>query len=465
MFNFPGISRREWLALCLALSCVTPLQADNRALLIGMGHYKDTSVDLGGIDIDLDLMREMARKLGYRDNQIKVLKDREVTLSHLESTFDTWLKQGTSAGDRVLIYYTGHGSQIPDENGDEEDGLDEVLTMYDVRPQRRQDRDSLEGVLVDDRFSQLLASLPNRDILVLVDACHSGTSTKSFEITPESLAFGKLQDKFYSYPGMPGNNGLAANFQSKGATMDLDTGTNYIALTAARDNEKSLASAKGSLFTHGLHKAVLEAGSDLSHITPEYLKQQAEAFVEQNVPPLKRFHPQMSGNSALATKLLVLETPTVTNWRQLERVADQFGTLPVHTNQTRFRLGERLEISVEVPKAGYLNLINVDGRDKPIILFPNPWQKESRVPAGTFQVPGHMDFELPASPPLGKNLIVALWSEIPLNLYQESGGKDTLAILSALGQDRVHKDFAPKARTTPERARHAAGKRVVEIIP
>lgn len=33
-----------------------------------------------------------------------------------------WLVQGCQSGDSLIFYYAGHGSQVPDENGDEIDG-------------------------------------------------------------------------------------------------------------------------------------------------------------------------------------------------------------------------------------------------------------------------------------------------------------------------------------------------------
>ena len=43
------------------------------------------------------------------------------------------LIDATQPGDTVLVYYSGHGSQWPDLNGDEPDRVDEAIVPYDAR--------------------------------------------------------------------------------------------------------------------------------------------------------------------------------------------------------------------------------------------------------------------------------------------------------------------------------------------
>jgi hypothetical protein len=68
------------------------------------------------------------------------------------------------AGDLFLLTYSGHGGQLPDDNGDErDDGLDETWVLYDRE-------------LLDDELYGLLAKFaPGVRVLVISDSCHSGT--------------------------------------------------------------------------------------------------------------------------------------------------------------------------------------------------------------------------------------------------------------------------------------------------
>jgi hypothetical protein len=73
--------------------------------------------------------------------------------------------------DRVIIFFSGHGSYVKDDNGDESDQLDEVLIPVDVNDlemPRRQD------VIVDDQLVQLVNALHTSTVLTFMDACYAG---------------------------------------------------------------------------------------------------------------------------------------------------------------------------------------------------------------------------------------------------------------------------------------------------
>ena len=66
-------------------------------------------------------------------------------------------------GDLVVLTYAGHGSQLPDYSGDEDDGADETWCLYDDQ-------------LVDDEIFELLSAFKaGVRVLMLSDSCHSGT--------------------------------------------------------------------------------------------------------------------------------------------------------------------------------------------------------------------------------------------------------------------------------------------------
>ena len=71
------------------------------------------------------------------------------------------------AGDTVAVTYSGHGTRVPDLDGDEPDGYDEAIVLTG-------------GPYTDDALSGDL-KIFNRDIRVVVvaDSCHSGTVTRS----------------------------------------------------------------------------------------------------------------------------------------------------------------------------------------------------------------------------------------------------------------------------------------------
>jgi hypothetical protein len=83
------------------------------------------------------------------------------------------------SGDVVVIYYSGHGSQIPDEEGDEDDGLDETIVPCDAGPNRSRREDVLD--ISDDELSLMLDQLAvrTRNINLIFDSCHAGTVSRA----------------------------------------------------------------------------------------------------------------------------------------------------------------------------------------------------------------------------------------------------------------------------------------------
>jgi hypothetical protein len=70
-------------------------------------------------------------------------------------------------GDFLFLTYSGHGGQVPDENNDEPDHLDETWCLYDTE-------------LVDDSlYGALCTFAAGVRIFVMSDSCHSETVTRS----------------------------------------------------------------------------------------------------------------------------------------------------------------------------------------------------------------------------------------------------------------------------------------------
>ena len=221
--------------------------AADRALIVGVGKYADSSMDLPGIDLDVRLMQEVAERLGF--TEIRTLTDADATYQGFLDLFETWLIRGTRDDDRVLVYVSSHGSRVRDDNGDEPDGKDEALLLHDTRVRRRK----LKRFLRDDAFGALLRRLPSRNVLVLIDACHSGTAYKAIRLDNASLGETEARTKFFDYPDVPDDDGAQADAAvvDKGAVTRGSQSDNFAFLSAAADDEQALATNKGSVFTLG----------------------------------------------------------------------------------------------------------------------------------------------------------------------------------------------------------------------
>ena len=96
---------------------------------------------------------------------------------HRVDAFREFLIKPTTKGDIVFFHYSGHGQQIPDDNGDEIDAYDESLVPSDYVSQK----DGSKNIR-DDEIGQLLDELKAKEpanVTISLDSCFSGTDRKS----------------------------------------------------------------------------------------------------------------------------------------------------------------------------------------------------------------------------------------------------------------------------------------------
>ena len=187
------------LVLICALAVVTEdraaLSAD-RALLVGVaGKPNPKQKPLQGVKNDVTLFEKtlIAVRL-FEPQQIKTLLNENATYAGVVGNFKKWLIQGSSNGDTVLFYFSGHGCQVWDEDGDEEDGKDEALCCWDSQILKKKVRRRVGGVwaeahelaftrnlLLDDEIRELLKQLHGRRVIFMSDSCHSGTVYKGID--------------------------------------------------------------------------------------------------------------------------------------------------------------------------------------------------------------------------------------------------------------------------------------------
>ena len=414
------ISRLPILALCCAGLLPLVAAAEQRALLVGVGQYATPGIDLPGIDLDIERMRDTLSRLGFQDKQIKVLIDSEATSANVIAGFSGWLKQGVQPEDRVVFYYSGHGSNIPDVDGDEDDQVDEVLVTHDMKRARVKGRATLTGVVTDDKMAALIAAIPSKQVWVIVDSCHSGTMTRAFNMQNRSLGGEPVFVKSFTYTGMP--TGKEAAF---GRSLEKSTGANFVALSAAGDGEKAIGTSVGGVFTMGLTEAIKTMSGEGKPITIKELRAQTAAYIAKKVDKDQVHHPQLSGSPALADAALKVVQPGATGGPNRKKLLEMVAAQPQHfdlaASNLRYAVDEPVKLTLKLPTRGYLNIVSVDAADVATVLFPNRYQQDNAVSAGPFALPTpQMPFELLASEPLGPTLLVAFLSNDPINFYQQS---------------------------------------------
>ena len=423
-----GIKPLGISVLSAALLLAGPAQAANRALLVGVGKYQSVS-SLSGIDIDVNIMRHWAPLLGFSD--IEVLQDQQATYANVRAALQK-LVSGMNSGDRALFYFSGHGGQFKDVNGDESDQKDEALILHDAKLSGAE----AENVLLDDEIGSLLSPINSGELLMLIDACNSGTVDKS--VSNRGLAPLDATEFAPATTGeVKGLGYIPVPAQAKAtaaAERDPPASARYVGINAAQDHEFARASANGSYFTLGLNEA-LKAAQSGNGATPTELRDQAVAFIKNNVKPTKnQYTPQLQGNPELFAKRLSLVasdtgSPHGEVWAQFEELLKEYGDagMTLNTDQgERIKIGQWYTLEVKLPadRGGYLSVVAVDsGSEEATVLFPNDWAPdESQYPPGaTIKLPPSdaAKWGLKALPPASTTLIVALVTPKPLELYQK----------------------------------------------
>ena len=470
------------LASFVTLICA-PVSAADRALLVGIGNYAHVS-DLPGIDLDVDMMEAVAERLGFGD--VETLTDQQATYDRLKNRFERWLIDGTRSGDRVLFYFSGHGGCVADKDGDEADGKDETLLLYDTRLRG----DTMDNALRDDEFRGLLQRLSGRQVLVLIDACHSGTSHKGFNLHENrSLGAKRIRVAGEAWETFTKSRGCRDRAWTAGRSFEVvdDTQEPGIAfLAAAADHELALASSAGSLFTLGLSKAISDAADTQRSLTLQALRDNVDHFIRNKIASGdvggEPHQPQFWGNPTFPIRPAVPPRGDGPLWRQLVDLADRaYGIAPlrIEANRHRYELGDELVLTIDVPHTGYLNVVNVGSQDNATVLFPNRHHRDNYVRRGVLTLPTReMRFRIQATEPTGPSLNVAFLTKERVDLYEEGvGGRDKygnyealLAALSARARGVVEDVVEQEERSfgvEPSPGEHGAagGKVIVEVVP
>jgi hypothetical protein len=211
-------------------------------LQVGIGKYLNAPkwTDLRGSINDVMEMRKVLESDRYKipAANIVTLTDDKATKQGIFNAYQSTLianakkyYEATKKRDAVVMFqFSGHGSQVPDVDGDEKDGLDETLVTYDSQDIKGKNFD-----ITDDEIFALTSELKKYtdNIVYIFDSCHSGSGTRAAEdarrlpprtTVPEPVAL-----------PFPATRSGRADDGSDGSVMP--PGDDYIVISAAQANQ------------------------------------------------------------------------------------------------------------------------------------------------------------------------------------------------------------------------------------
>ncbi|CAB5396331.1 unnamed protein product [Rhizophagus irregularis] len=144
-----------------------------RAVLIGINYYHSEYQLRGCINDVNNIKKFLTGHYGFEESNMKILTDEQLdpelfpTRENIIKAIK-WLVHDPQENDSYFFHYSGHGGQVKDEAGDEEDGYDETIMPVDFMT---------NGQIIDDELHALMvAPLPKGvRLTVIFDCCHSGT--------------------------------------------------------------------------------------------------------------------------------------------------------------------------------------------------------------------------------------------------------------------------------------------------
>lgn len=427
------------LAFFICLFSSSPLMAKDRALLIGIDYYKLAS-ETPGATTDVKVMEQfLISKLKFESGSIHTLLNEQATAENIKQEFQRWLIAGTETGDRIFFHYSGHGSQVPDKNGDEKDGWDEVIAPFDVMfslPLPGQPVIPSGNYISDDDIGEWLGQLAGRRVVLVFDSCHSGTISRSVGSKKPLIsrylraknmpqASSRSMGDIYSPSSKTGRdltiikeefldgtlNGVTIFSAAKSdqEALPIITPTDgyvgaftYLFTQKQKNNllplgelSQTLKSGMVELKTKGL----LEPGRNGKYQEPEV---ETISTMDMNDAPI------FGGNSWQSAPLTALVNPLSTI---------QLG-LRIEGNKKSFKLEELIRFSVTTNSAGYLYVLVFSENNEATCLFPSNLDNSNKVTAGTYAFP-RGEYEFFAQEPVGRDVWVALITEKPLSLGEK----------------------------------------------
>ena len=148
-----------------------------RSLHIGLNtvdpdKYGGWNGALRGCVNDALAMRDIAVDRGFEPT---LLLDQQATVGNVRTQLDS-AADILADGDYFFLTYSGHGGQIPDQDRDESDALDETWCLFDTE-------------LVDDSlYGALCRFASGVKIFVMSDSCHSETVTRQAVVDARETA-------------------------------------------------------------------------------------------------------------------------------------------------------------------------------------------------------------------------------------------------------------------------------------
>lgn len=273
-------------------------KASRHALIIGIGEYSLPGVSaLKGVGKDMSSAKDIALAMSVPESNIHYLRDKDATAQRIREALQN-LNERVQPGDRVFIYYSGHGTRWVDSQVDANACTEGLLAS--------------DGVALTNRqVSELLTPIAGKTdkMMVFYDACHSGgvanqpLKTRSLKLGGETLS-----PKFVAQVS-PELCSTPTNMKTRSLTGELSkTSTppppkNMVYIAASRADEVSFDNPnRGGLATTAWRECMMGKAQDTDSsgaLSVEEIASCAQTEISKmlaNSPDILGQHMTIAGN-------------------------------------------------------------------------------------------------------------------------------------------------------------------------
>lgn len=270
-----------WFA---ASSAIVLASERHHALIVGVGQYSQASGadPLKGVPKDMITSRNMALAMGVPDRQIIELRDKQATKANILEALDS-LNKKVGPGEKVFIYFSGHGTSYSTKNG-----CEQGFIPYTQGPYTQDD------LLSENELASYTSKISQKadKAIVMVDACFSGGVVASRTRSVSQIA--DIRAKFVPPASekcdVAVNQTVTRSFAPAMQRLGIPQ-ENFVQISAANYNEVSWDNEQlGGLATHTLGQCLLGDAKDINRsgsITLEEVRQCAQAKLNAIMAPHK----------------------------------------------------------------------------------------------------------------------------------------------------------------------------------
>jgi len=398
----------------------TPLYAARRALLVAVADYPQGIPSLTAPVIDAERMADFLHKrMGFEKECIAMLLNEKVTTAGLRAAIERELVARVEPDDVAFFFFSGHGTHVPDIDGDETDQFDEAMVTIDTDPARP------ETWFTDDVLRYHLSRLKTNRAIVVLDACHAGTGTRAFGAS-------RVEGAKYVHFGFDKTASPSRGVVKSRAIRPASTNSQHLVMAACHPYEIAREIPKqGGFFTSALLEALNSVPPDTAFAKiHEDVQMAIDRLIARTTRPdlpqtphfqgpiARNIGDFMEGASKEGGEKPASEVPMADPSSAL--VGNGAITVKLSTDQSVYIEGQTMTTRVEVSEDCHLRLYYKGADQRTFLIFPNAYQSDHFVRAGVpLEVPGpNAKFTFRMAPPYGREILLAVARKKPFDALQ-----------------------------------------------